>query len=192
MINFFVYNSRTNLLEFNQPEFLLISEFAKLFELERNRCKEDKTGENRLRARREFTYIWLKMNKKSPYSQYTEQEAHQEALKDSNMTPEEFDDPDFRAACRKYLKLRDANRIAKMLRAIYNKVDDITDYFDNIVDLNERDMNGKPIFKLKDLQAEIKSVGDVIAGVKQLEYMYEKEEEAKTDLRSDAVAGYRD
>lgn len=192
MIDFFVYNSRTGLLEFNQPEFLLISEFAKLYEPERNKCKGDKKGENRLRARREFTYIWLKMNKKSPYSQYTEQEAHQEALKDAGLTQEEFDDPDFRAACRKYLKLRDSNRIAKMLRAIYNKVDDITDYFENIVDLNERDMNGKPIFKLKDLQAEIKSVGDVIAGVKQLEYMYEKEEETKTDLRSDAIPGYKD
>lgn len=191
-MDFFVYNSKTGLLEFNQPEFLLIREFAKLYEPERNKCKEDKKGENRLRARREFTYMWLKMNKKSPYSQYTEQEAHQEALRDSQLTDTEFDDPDFREACRKYLKIRDSNRIAKMLRSVYNKVEDITDYFDNVVDLNERDISGKPIFKLKDLQKEIKDVGDVIAGVKHLEYMYEKEEEEKTDLRSGATAGYRD
>ena len=136
--------------------------------------------------------MWLKMNKKSPYYQYSEQEAHQESLKDSGLTQKEFDDPVFREACRKYLALRDSNRISKMLRSVYNKVEDIIDYFDNIVDLNERDNNGKPVFKLKDLQAEIKSLADVIAGVKQLEYMYDKEEEAKSDLRSDAVAGYRD
>lgn len=191
-MNFFVYNSRSGLLEFNQHEFLLVKEFAALYEPNRNKCKEDKNGEKRLLARKEFTYIWLKMNKKSPYSQYTEYEAHQEALKDSGLTKEEFDDPVFRAACRKYIEIRDSNRIAKMLRAIYNKVDDITDYFENIVDLNERDNNGKPIFKLKDLQAEMKQAGDVITAVKNLEYMYEKEEEAATDLRADAVSGYRD
>lgn len=192
MIDFFVYNSRTGQLEFNEYQILLIREFAKIYDLDRNKCKEDKTGIYHLLAKKEFTYMWLKMNKKSPYSQYSELEAHMEALKDSGLTKEEFDDPDFRAACRKYLELRDSNRISKMLRAIYNKVDDITDYFDNIVDLNERDSNGKPIFKLKDLQAEIKNVGDVLAGVKQLELMYDKEEEAKTDLRSDATPGFRD
>jgi hypothetical protein len=32
-----------------------------------------------------------------------------------------------------------------------NKVDDITDYFNVIVDFNERDANGKPIYKVKDV-----------------------------------------
>lgn len=192
MIDFFEFNGLTGILEFNEAQFLLIREFAKLYEQDRNKCKEDKKGVLRIRARKEFSYIWLKMNKKSPYSQYSEQEAHQEALKDSGLTQEEFDDPDFRAACRKYLALRDSNRISKMLRSVYNKVDDITNYFDNVVDLNERDNNGKPIFPLKNLQAEIKQIGDVIEGVKRLELMYDKEEEASSKLRSDAVAGFMD
>ena len=192
MLRLFDYDNNKMKVVINTPDVLLIKEFQDLWTNERNKCKEDKTGIYHLLAKKEFTYMWLKMNKKSPYSQYSELEAHMEALKDSGLTKEEFDDPDFRAACRKYLELRDSNRISKMLRAIYNKVDDITDYFDNIVDLNERDSNGKPIFKLKDLQIEIKNVGDVLAGVKQLELMYDKEEEAKTDLRSDATPGFRD
>ena len=191
MIDFFVYNGTTGLLEFNQPEFLLIKEFAKLYEPERNKCKEDKKGIQRLRARREFTYIWLKMNKKSPYSQYSEQEAHNEALNDASLTKEEFDDLDFRAACRKYLEIRDSDKIAKMLKAAQNKVDDITDYFDNILDLSER-VDGKPVYKLKDVIAEMKNLGDVITGLKNLELLYEKEQEAKSNLRADAVPGFFD
>ena len=128
MIDFFVYNGTDGIIEFNQPESLLIKEFADLYELERNKCKEDKKGTKRLKAMREFTYIWLKMNKKSPYSQYSEQEAHKEALRDAEMTQQEFDDPLFRAACRKYLEIRNKDKIGNMLRAAYNKVDDLTDY----------------------------------------------------------------
>lgn len=190
-MDFYIYNSRTGQLEFNQPEFLLIHEFSKLWEADRNKCKEDKKGEDRLLARKEFTYMWLKMNKKSPYSQYSERESHEEALKDSGLSSEEFDNPDFRAACRKYLEIRDKNKVARMLRAAYNKIDDISDYLENELDLTERDAAGKPVFKVKDVIAEIKQLGDLITGIKSLELAYEKEEETKSNLRSDATPGYR-
>ena len=192
MIDFFVYNGTDGIIEFNQPEFLLIKEFADLYELERNKCKEDKKGTKRLKAMKEFTYIWLKMNKKSPYSQYSEQEAHIEALRDAGLSQEEFDDPLFRQACRKYLEIRNKDKIGNMLRAAYNKVDDLTDYLDNIIDFNERDASGKPVFKVKDVIGELKQLGDVIQGIKTLELMYEKDQEAKSNLRADAQPGFFD
>lgn len=191
-MDFFVYNSREGILEFNDYQILLVREFAALWDNDRNKCKEDKKGVDKIRARKEFTYIWLKMHKKSPYSQYSEQEAHSEAFRDSGLTQEEFDDPVFRNACRKFLEIRDSNRVAKMLKAAYNKVDDITDYLEHTLDLSERDVNNKPVFKLKDVIAEMKQLGDVITGIKTLEYMYEKEEETKTKLRADAVEGFMD
>lgn len=191
MVDFFVYNSMTGILEFNEPCFLLIDEFSKLYEQDRNKCKEDKKGERRLLARKEFTYMWLKMNPKSPYSQYTEKEAHLESLKDSHLTKEQYDDPLFREACKKYIALRDSDRIGKMLRAAYNKVDDITDYLDNELDLTER-IDGKPVFRLKDVISEMKQLGDVITGIKSLELAYQKEQEAKSDIRAGAIAGFRD
>ena len=78
-----------------------------------------------------------------------------------------------------------------MLKAAQNKVDDITDYFDNILDLSER-VDGKPVYKLKDVIAEMKNLGDVITGLKNLELLYEKEQEAKSNLRADAVPGFFD
>jgi hypothetical protein len=46
--------------------------------------------------------MWLNFDRKSPYWQYSEHERHAEALADSGLTKEEFLDPDFQAACKKY------------------------------------------------------------------------------------------
>jgi len=68
----------------------------------RNICKEDKTGKLKHRAFREFQYIWLAIDWNSIYKDYLEQDKHEEALKDSKLTEDEFNDPAFREACRKY------------------------------------------------------------------------------------------
>jgi hypothetical protein len=51
------------------------------------------------------------------YADYPEQERHQEAIKDSGLTEDEFNDPTFRAACRKYRALQEETRSIKMLKA---------------------------------------------------------------------------
>jgi hypothetical protein len=58
-----------------------------------------------LRAFREFTYIWLAIDWNSLYKDYSIPERHKEALKDGEITEEEWEDPTFRAACRKYRDL---------------------------------------------------------------------------------------
>ena len=46
---------------------------------------------------------------------------------------QEFNDPLFRAACRKYRALQEETRSIKMLKAAQNTVDKFIDYFNNIV-----------------------------------------------------------
>ena len=149
--NIFQYDNMKNRVELNLPEILLVKEFATLIEPKRNICKEDPKGEKCLRAFREFTYIWLAIDWKSVYSDYSEQERHEEALKDAHMTEEEFNNPEFRAACRKYREIQESNRSVRMLQAAQTTVDNFIEYFTNIVDLNDRDANNKPIFKVKDI-----------------------------------------
>lgn len=191
-MDFFEYDNRSGDLVFNEYQILLIPEFGKLYDNDRNKCKEDKKGNLKILARKEFTYLWLKMNKKSPYSQYSQQESHQQSMLSSGLTQEEFDNEDFRLACKKYQEIVGSDRILKMLNAAYNKIDDITDYLENIIDFDERDLNGKPIFKVKDVITEIKQLAGVIEGVKELEHLYAKGVEAASDLRADAQPGYRD
>ena len=191
MVNdIFLYNSSTNQIELNTPEILLDDEFKQLLDEKRNKCKEDPKGKFGLRAFREFTYIWLALSWKSVYSEYDESERHAEALKDAHMTQQEFDDPTFRAACRKYRQLQESNRSIKMLQAAQNTVDNFIDYFNTVVDLSERDANGKPVFKTKDIISEISSLSKVHEELKILEGQVKKEMMETTSIRGGATDGF--
>lgn len=186
----FLYNNVSGQVELNVPELLLIDEFKALIDNKRNVCKEDKTGKQHLKAFKEFTYIWLALDWQSLYADYSEQERHHEALKDSGITEEEFNDPLFRAACRKYRQLQRATRSIKVLQAAQLTVDKFIDYFTNI-DPEERDeQTGKPIYKVKDIMAEISSLDKVLDELKTLEEQVKKEISEKSKLRAGATEGY--
>jgi len=134
----FIYNNANGRIELNEPEILLVREFAALMNPERNKCKEDESGKYALRAFREFTYIWLAIDWRSIYSDYTEQERHEESLKDANLTEDEFNNPEFRMACRKYREIQDSNKSIRLLNSANSMVDKFIDYFEN-ADPMERD-----------------------------------------------------
>ena len=190
MIKVFQYDNVTGKVELNTPEILLIREFAALMDIKRNKCKEDPEGKYKLRAFREFTYIYLAIDWMSPYRDYYEQDRHQEALRDANITEEEFNNPEFRAACRKYRALQDETRSIKLLKAAQNVIDKFVDYFNNI-DVEERDeQSGKPIYKTKDVMAEISSLHKVHEELVILESQVKKEMSETSSIRAGAVEGF--
>lgn len=190
MIKVFQYDNVTGKVELNTPEILLIREFAALMDIKRNKCKEDPEGKYKLRAFREFTYIYLAIDWMSPYCDYYEQDRHQEALRDANITEEEFNNPEFRAACRKYRALQDETRSIKLLKAAQNVIDKFVDYFNNI-DVEERDeQTGKPIYKTKDVMAEISSLHKVHEELVILESQVKKEISETSSIRAGAVEGF--
>lgn len=188
-MKFFLFDNSANDVQINTPEVLLIREFAALWDPSRNKTKEDPKGSKRTRAFREFTYIWLMCDWASPYSDYTEQERHEEAMKDAKLTEKEWTDPTFRAACRKYRELQNSSRSLKLIKAAQDVVDKITDYFETL-DLQERDpVSGKPIFKTKDIMAELSNVSDVIEQLKTLEVLYKREQEQDNGLMGNIEIG---
>lgn len=190
MLKVFQYNSATGKVELEDGNLLLIKEFRDLFDDNRNKCKEDPTGKKHLRAFREFTYIWLAIDWNSLYKDYTIQERHQEALKDGEISEKEWEDPTFRAACRKYKELQNSSRAIKLLHASERAVDRITDYF---TDLNpqERDENtGKPIYKVKDIQAEIKGIPDLLNELQEMEQIVKKEMTEKSKTYGSVEVGF--
>ena len=192
MVNrIFQYDNVRNRVELNVPEILLVREFAELMKPERNKCKEDPNGLLGLRAFREFTYIWLAIAWDSIYADYTEQERHQEALRDANMTEEEFNNPEFRAACRKYKEIQNSNRSIKMLHAAQAMVDKFIDYFETADPLERDEQTGKPIYKVKDIQSEMKNLIDVHETMIQLEAQVKKQISETSTIRAGARNGYR-
>lgn len=191
MINkIFVYDNANNRLELNTPEILLVKEFAALMNPERNKSKEDPKGLYGLRAFKEFTYIWLAISWESIYSEYDEQERHQEALKDAGLTEEEFNNPEFRAACRKYREIQESNLSVKMLRAAQETVNKFIEYFNDVDPLERDTQTGKPVYKVKDIMGELTQLGKVHDELKDLESRVKKETTEQSTIRGGAVEGY--
>ena len=188
MVKIFQYNNANGSVELNTPEIILVKEFEALMKNERNITEQDKTGKFKSKAFREFTYIYLALDWQSPYADYPEQERHQLSLQDAKMTNDEFNDPEFRAACRKFRDIQNQTRSIRLLKAAQETVDKFMDYFHNI-DPEERDpLTGKPIFKVKDIMAEISSLSKVQDELNTLEQMVKKEMAESSQLRG----GYED
>ncbi len=188
MLKLFSYDNTKKEAVINEADILLIKEFAALFLNERNITKQDPTGKNKTKAFREFTYIYCAIDWNSPYSKYSEQERHENALSDGRLTQEEFDDEIFRQACRKYKAIQEESIVGSLLKSYYNTISKMKIELDNM-DLGERDINGKPIWKAKDIMAEIASAGKMLDGIQLLEEKYKTESEKENSLRGGREGG---
>lgn len=187
----FTYDQVRMELILNEPEILLVKEFSELWSNERNIIKTDSKGINKTRTFREFTYMYLMIDWQSHYAEFTEYERNEAAKSDSGITEEEFNDPLFRAACRKYREIQNSSRSLKLVRAAQNKADELIDYFNEGSDLAERDqVTGKPIFKAKDIMGEMSLVGKVLDELDALEERVKKKSKAASGLRAGATDGY--
>lgn len=181
-MNVFNYNSLSKQLEINEPELLLVKEFKALLDRDKTKTKTKVT--------KELTYIYLAIDWKSPYNQYSEYERHDEAINDSGLTEAEFNDPIFREACRKYRNLQESNKSVKLLEAAKRAADQFVDYFDTIVDLNERDQNGKPIFSAEKVMKEMAALHKVHEELVTLENQVKKELTEQSTIRAGATEGF--
>lgn len=181
-MNVFSWNNLDKEIEINEPELMLVSEFAAL-------SKRDKT-KSKARLMRELTYIFLAIDWKSPYQNYENQERHEEALNDSGLTQEEFDDELFRAACRKYQTLQNSHKSIQLLNAAKQTADKLIEYFEDIVDLNERTDTGMLIFKAKDVIDNMKDLGKVHETITELEKQVKQDLYQKSELRAGQVDGF--
>ena len=191
MLRLFEYDNMKMKIVINEPDILMITEFKELLDVERNKCKEDKTGEKRLLAFRELQYIYLAIDWRSPYKEFTEREKHETALKDAQITQAEFDNPTFRTACRKYKSLQETSKIGSLLQSQLGLLERMRIYYDTL-DLDERDINGKPVFKMKDVMSESATTSKMIEGIQSLMELYKREQENETSLRGDHEPGMFD
>ncbi len=184
----FIFDNATNSLHIDDYSILLVKEFAKLWEPKRNICKEDKKGELRLRAYKEFTYIYLALDFKSPYFKYLERDKHEAALADSGLTEEDLQDEDFLAAFRKYREIQEEDPILSLIRTAYNTIYKMRIHLDSI-DFSEVDADGKPIYKPKDVIADLTSISKVRSELQTLEQLHKTGLAAQEKTRGDQTPG---
>lgn len=185
----FIFDNVTNTLRINEYDILLVKEFSALWDQNRNKCEEDKTGVKRKLAYKELTYIYLTLDFKSPYFKYLEQEKHTAALLDSGLTEEHLKDPVFVAAYRKYKEIQDADPVLSLIKTSYNTLYKTQVYLESI-DFSERDDNGKPIFKPKDVMSDIATIGNLRLKLQELEVLHKTNQQAATKVRGDIQQGF--
>ena len=192
MIKFFAYDSSKNEIIINEPEILLVKEFADLWTNERNKTKDDPDGHLKTRGFRELIYIYMAIDWGAPGSKDTPENRHQQALEASQLTEEEFNDPVFKAACEKYRELQDASStIGPMIQMLRNKLYEIKLFIESI-DYNERTDTGMPIFKVKETFDAMQQLSKVMVSLKQLEAEYKEEQDEISGLRGDTAPGAHD
>lgn len=188
-MNIFLFEDYNIIL--NKEEIILVKEFAEIFSLKWNQGEPgDKDGRKRERAYKLFSYIYLVYDWKSPYSEFSAQEKHEAALEDSGINPDLLKEPEVKAVIDKYLEMQDS-RITKLLKAAYRAADELRLYF-TLVDLQERNEDGKPIFAAKDLMSNISSLANTVSSLQELEIMVKKEKDSEKALRGQADPGLFD
>lgn len=187
----FIFDNATNSLRIDDYSILLVKEFAKLWEPKRNICKEDKKGELRLRAYKEFTYIYLVLDFKSPYFKYLEKDKHEAALADSGLTEEDLSDEDFLAAFRKYREIQEEDPILALIKVAYNTIYKMQVHLDSI-NFDEIDVDGRPLYKPKDVIADLTSISKIRSELKTLEELHKTNQEADAKVRGDVPLGFLD
>ena len=192
-MNFFVYDNAENRLSIDEDSVLRVKEFKDLWDITRNKCKEDKTGKLRLRAYKELTYIYLVLDYKSPYFQYLEKDKHESALDDSGLKEEDLKDEKFLAAYRKYQEIQESDPILSLIKTAFKTLHKMQVFLDNI-DFNlDVDADGRPLYKPKDVINDIKSISECRTQLKELEIMHKKDlAESGERIRGDAEVGLFD
>lgn len=191
-MQYFKFNRETNNVEILDDRVLVIKEFRALLDPKRNKTKSDPSGENQELAQKEFIFMFLYFDWESPYFKFSEEDRRLAAIEDSGLTDKELEDPLFIEACNKYNDLQEKNQSIRLLKACMTTIDNVIYYLKN-VDVNERSKpDGRPIFKTKDVIAEIKGAKDLITSINELEKEVKEGLSNETTLRGDVEPGFYD
>ena len=189
-MNFFIYDETNNVLRIDDSSIFLVKEFKALLDPKRNKCKEDKTGIKALLAFKELTYIYLMLDFKSPYFQYMEQDKHEAALADSELTEDQLKDPLFVNAYQKYNDIQEADPILILIKTAQRTLYKTRVFLDNI-DFNEDvDETGRPLYKPKDVIADIGSIAKMRLQLQELETEYKSSLAATSSVRGGVELGF--
>ena len=163
------------------PEGLQIKEFKNIWNRDKKKDKE--------RALSELAFIYYLVDWQSPYRLYIDKEE-----KEQKILLDLFDNGKWEKdvlvieACKKYEELIMTDSIL-LLKDAKGAISKLRKYFRD-VDLSERDeKSGKPIYSAKDLITNIKQVGQVIRGMKELEDEIAKEQMYDLKIRGGGQAG---
>lgn len=154
------------------PQTLAIKEFKDIWDKDKSKDKN--------MAFKEMSYIFYKHDYRSVYSRYFEEEREIRIIEDLQLVNWKADSK-VKTAEDKYKELSKTQSMGLLEDAEFS-IEQLRFYFRNI-NFIKVDNNGKPLYTAKDLMANIKQLGQVIKGIKELKEEIKKEEQSSNAMR---------
>lgn len=137
----FEIDEDTKTVQLNKEWIFLIPEFSVIIKRDKG-SPGDSRGQYKLRATKEFSFIYFMMDFNSPIREWKETEKRKEALYYAGLEESDIDDK-IREAMSRYDRLQiEASRSLRTLKSVYKGMDEMDKYFEN-VNFDKTDKMGK-------------------------------------------------
>lgn len=169
----------------------MIPEFNEL--LKRDKGSEgDYRGSKKLRARREFSYIYFMVDFHSPIRDFQEdtlaRKKHEEALRYCGLTDKDIDDK-VKEAMKHYMMMQYENAPSlRTLDALKKGMSKMDKYFED-VDFDKLDSLKRQVYTVESYQNSIVKLPKMRTAIKEFERMVEEELRENTGIRGKATQG---
>lgn len=152
-----------------QPQFLAVPAFKKVWDKDKNK--------NKHKAYNELSYVVFLCDNtiSNPYRNMAES-LKEEVLKRDVLGDVDYKiTDDLKSAIEKFNQLKETTS-SRLLKSAKIAAEKLSDYFENKINFDDLDSNGKPVYSAKDLASNLGAIGKIIESLKKLEEQVLKEQ----------------
>lgn len=186
----FEIDNDTYEIRLNKPWIGLVPEFAAILKRDRG-SPGDSKGEKKVRARKEFTFIYFFCDFGSPIRDWEDAERRKEALYYAGLTEKDIkDDKVVATAIDRYQELLlKGSRSIRTYRSLLKTLDALDEYFE-LLDFKSKDKKGELLNAPEKVAMSIERMDKVYTAVKNFEKRVDEElKNEGTGIRGTATLG---
>lgn len=183
----FILDPDTQEVNLNKEWIYLIPEFQVLLKRDKG-SPSDYRGDKKLKARREFTYIFFMESFTSPLFDWDPVKKEEEALRYASLTLADIDKEVKIAQTFYHSFLRECSPSLDTLDALYHGREELNRYFKE-VDFAVTDKLGKSKYTAKEYIGNIKDLPNMNRAIKEYERQVDEELKESTGIRGKNVLG---
>lgn len=182
------------MVELNKPWILLIPEFAVLLKRDKGTKQTkwgqegDYRGDKKLKARREFSFIYFDLDFSSPIREWEDIERRAEAMRYASLTEADLDGPVMDAHTHYNRMLLKGSRRLRTLRALEKGMDSLDKHFESI-DFTLTDKKGELLHDPQKFIRNMELIDKGYISLKSLENRVMEELKGEEGIRGKATLG---
>jgi hypothetical protein len=177
-------------VELNKEWIMLIPEFAAL--LRRDKGSEgDYRGDKKLKAKREFTFIYFDLDFTSPIREWEDFERRQEAMKYAGLGESDMDAAVMQAHSKYNDLLLQSSRSLKTLKAVEYSLNALDTYFLEL-DFTEKDKKGELVHSPNQYLTNLEKLGKAYTAVDAFKKRVQEEMKGDASIRGQSTLGRKE